>query len=171
MACDAIDAGEFNLLLDRFGNKASVNFGAITRLMERVWSEWPAAHPRIVVDRQGGRAYYRQPLQMVFPDAFITVLGETEAVSRYRLDRGGSTITVSFESDSESRHLPIALASMTAKYVRELLMARLNRFFLSHLPTVKPTAGYVLDGRRYVAEIQPVIDRLGLERRRLVREA
>lgn len=171
MGCEAIDAAQFNELLDRFGNKATVNFGAVTRLIDRIWKAWPSCHPRIVVDRQGGRAFYRQPLQMVFPDAFVTVLGETESVSRYRLEQGGSTITVSFDAESEQRHLPAALASMTAKYVRELLMGRLNRFFQGYLPEIKPTAGYVQDGRRYVEEIAPVIERLQIDRSRLVRRA
>lgn len=171
LACESIDAGEFNELLERFGNKANVNFGAVTKLVDRIWRRWPDAHPRVVVDRQGGRAYYLRPLQMVFPDAFITVLGETDTISRYRLEQNGSTVTISFEAESESRHLPTALASMTAKYVRELLMGRLNRYFRDHLPDVRPTAGYVQDARRYVNEIRPIIERLGVDRRRLVRNA
>ncbi|MCA9283733.1 MAG: hypothetical protein KDA22_00860 [Phycisphaerales bacterium] len=170
-ACEVIDAAQFNELLERFGNKATVNFGAVTRLIDRIWKAWPGCHPRIVVDRQGGRAFYRQPLQMTFPEAFVTVLGETDSVSRYRLEQAGSQVTISFESESEQRHLPAALASMTAKYVRELLMGRLNRFFQGYLPEIKPTAGYVQDGRRYVEEIAPVIDRLRIDRSRLVRRA
>jgi hypothetical protein len=63
----------------------------------------------------------------------------------------------------------VALASMTAKYVRELLMMRLNRYFRSHMPELKPTAGYVEDGRRYIGDIEPLIARLGVDRRSLIR--
>ena len=80
-------------------------------------------------------------------------------------------MTVSFETGAEQKHLPVALASMIAKYVRELLMARLNRFFCGHLPELKPTAGYVQDGRRYLAEITPLIEELGLSRSSLIRKA
>jgi hypothetical protein len=63
----------------------------------------------------------------------------------------------------------VALASMIAKYVRELHMARLNRFFTGHMPELKPTAGYFTDARRYLREIAPVIDELGLSRPSLIR--
>jgi hypothetical protein len=48
-------------------------------------------------------------------------------------------------------------------------MLRLDRFFRLHLAELKPTAGYVTDARRYLADIEPVIDDLGLEREELVR--
>jgi hypothetical protein len=60
---------------------------------------------------------------------------------------------------------------MTAKYVRELLMLRLNRFFKDRLPELKPTAGYHGDARRYVTDIRPVIEKLGLSSSELVRSA
>ena len=66
---------------------------------------------------------------------------------------------------------PAALASMAAKYVRELLMLRLNRFFQDRLPQLKPTAGYHGDARRYVTEIKPVMEQLGVSRSELVRSA
>jgi hypothetical protein len=64
----------------------------------------------------------------------------------------------------------VALASMTAKYVRELLMDRFNRFWQHHAPDLKPTAGYVQDGRRFLAEIDPLIQSLGIDRRQLIRQ-
>ncbi len=146
-----------------------MNFAAVVRLVDAVWRRWPEAHARVVVDRQGGRVHYRQDLQQAYPDAAIRIVAETTALSRYRLDRPGSRLTVSFVREAETRHLPVALASMLAKYVRELFMLRLNRFFHGHLPEVRPTAGYVQDARRYLAEIDPVIARLGLDRPALVR--
>ena len=58
---------------------------------------------------------------------------------------------------------------MTAKLVRELHMARLNRFFRARMPELKPTAGYVQDGRRFVQEVDPVLRELDLDGERLVR--
>jgi len=178
ISCHAVDAGEFNQRLSASRNKATVSFDTIVRLVDAIWREHatgddpgcqPAHHPRIVIDRQGGRAHYLEPLRMCFPEASITVLGETDSVSRYRLERDGSTITVGFESESEQRHLPVALASMTAKLVRELMMARFNRWFATHRPEIKPTAGYVQDGRRWLAEMEPVLDGLAIDRGVLVR--
>ena len=71
--------------------------------------------------------------------------------------------------ESESRHLPNALASMTAKFTRELFMERMNRFFRSHLAELKPTAGYVEDGRRYLKDIDPTLRRLGIATSAIVR--
>lgn len=169
LACETVHAEDFNRGVERTGTKASVNFEAASRHLGRIWDRWPDAHPRVIVDRQGGRAHYREELRTAFPEASIRILAESDTISRYRLDRDGSRLTVSFETESERKHLPAALASMTAKYVRELLMTRMNRFFQGHLPELRPTAGYVQDGRRYLHEIEPVIARLGLPRGALVR--
>lgn len=171
LTAEAIDAEDFNRELERVGRKSTINFGAVLRRIEAVWSRWPTDHPRILIDRQGGRTHYREELQMAFPESRIQVLAESEALSRYRLDRSGSQITVSFLKEAESHHLPVALASMLAKYVRELLMLRLNRFFVGRMATLRPTAGYVQDGRRYVQEIEPLMSELSIRRDALVRRA
>ncbi|MCP3903148.1 MAG: hypothetical protein GY715_05875 [Planctomycetes bacterium] len=167
--CEALDAGDFNQRVRRTGTKAGVNFEAVSRLVAAIWNRWPDAHPRVVVDRQGGRTHYLDDLQVAFPESRIRIVTESEALCRYELRRGDDPLTISFVRDSERHHLPVALASMTAKYVRELLMIRLNRFFRGHRPELKPTAGYVTDARRYLADIDPVIDQLGLEREELIR--
>ncbi len=170
LRCEAIDAGEFNRLVGLMGKKSSVNLAAALRLVDSVWQRWSGAQPRVVVDRQGGRTHYREELQTAFPEAHIRIVAESETVSRYILTRDGSALTISFLCEAESRHFPVALASMVAKYTRELFMVRLNRYFQDHLPELKPTAGYVTDARRYLSEIDALVRRLELPRRRLVRE-
>ena len=169
LRCEAIDAGEFNQQVDRMGTKSSVNFCAVLRHIDAIWRRWPSEHPRVMVDRQGGRTHYLNDLLLAWPEAEVQVLCETDTLSRYRLRRRDSWLTVSFQVEAEQSHLPVALASMTAKYTRELLMIRLNRFFRGLVPELKPTAGYVEDGRRYLADIEPTISRLGLARNELVR--
>lgn len=110
-------------------------------------------------------------MQDTFPGAHIAIVAEEDAFSRYRLERDGSMLTITFTAEGESKHLPVALASMIAKYTRELLMARLNRFFRSRVPELKPTAGYVQDGRRFVREIGPVVRSLRIDTNDLVRQA
>jgi ribonuclease HII len=171
IACEAIDAGEFNRQYEQTHNKSTVNFCAVMRLIDSVWKRWPDQHPRIVVDRQGGRARYIEDLLQAYPDAQIRVLEENDSVSRYHLERHGCSLTIGFVVEAESAHLPVALASMTAKYVRELHMLRLNRYFSSLMPELRPTAGYFEDGRRYLAEIEPLIARMGVDRLALVRSA
>jgi len=170
--CRAIDAGPFNDRIDRIGNKAAVNMHAIVQIIDEIWQRFPNEHPRIIVDRQSGRTHYTESLQIAWPDAQVEIIAESDDLSRYHLRSGDGQreITVSFVKGAEQRHLPVALASMTAKYIRELLMLRLNRFFAEHLPELKPTAGYVQDGRRFVREIAPVIRTLRIERRALIRQ-
>lgn len=49
---------------------------------------------------------------------------------------------VRFEIDADARHLPVALASMVGKYVRELWMARQNRFYQAHDESFADVSGY-----------------------------
>jgi hypothetical protein len=168
LACRILDGPDFNREARRC-RKSELNFRLAMDLVDAIWTDHAGAHPRVVVDRQGGRAQYLEVLGMVFPDASRRVLGETDSTSRYRLEDARGPITLSFEVESESRHLPCALASMTAKLVRELLMERLNRYFRDLLPALAPTAGYVEDGRRFLAEIRPTLRRLGIAEEHLVR--
>ncbi|MEY4841715.1 MAG: hypothetical protein RJA12_439, partial [Planctomycetota bacterium] len=89
--------------------------------------------------------------------------------SHYELREGRGSLRVHFETEADARHLPVALSSMTAKYLRELRMARLNAFFAERLPGLAPTAGYVQDGRRFLAEIEPLLASAGVQRDALVR--
>lgn len=167
--CRIISAEDLNCGAEKLGTKSAVNFHAVMQLVDQIRRRWGQAHPRIIVDRQGGRTHYLRELQLAYPDSHLHILAESETMSRYRLEGDTRPMTVSFLQGAEERHLPVALASMTAKYVRELLMLRLNRYFRSFLPELKPTAGYVQDGRRYVREIESVIRSEGLSRGSLIR--
>lgn len=78
---------------------------------------------------------------------------------------------VRFEVDADRRHLPVALASIVGKYVRELWMHRMHRFY-SQYAQVRPASGYHDPvTRRFMLETLPVRERLGVakdcfERRR-----
>jgi hypothetical protein len=169
MWCRVIDADELNRSVARSGSKADVNFNAAVGLIDQIWSRWPDQHPRVVIDRHGGRTRYAAGLQRALAPCQVDVVAETPTLSRYQLSRGGSKLTVSFATEADARFLPVALASMIAKYARELLMLRLNRFFRAQLPQLKPTAGYFGDAPRYVTEIKPVMRRLRLSPAQLVR--
>ncbi|MCK4871263.1 MAG: hypothetical protein KAS72_00915 [Phycisphaerales bacterium] len=167
--CQTLDARRFNEHLARTGSKAATSFGLFTRAIEGIWRHFPDEHPRIVVDRQGGRIQYAGSLARAFPSAAIATEFETPELSRYHLEREGSRITITFATASEDRHMPVALASMLAKYVRELAMARFNRYFQAMMPDLKPTAGYVQDARRWLRDASAVVrdlDRSQLVRRR-----
>lgn len=170
-----VDAGEFNRRLDSGAGKATINLEVAMKLVAEIRAAAkrvaPEATPRIMCDRQGGRAFYRDWLQDCFPHARIRILGETDRVSRYHLEDDEGGFVIGFETGGENRHFPVALSSMTAKYLRELAMIRLNRFFTRTSPNLRPTAGYVQDGRRFLAEIEPVISEGGVDTAELVRRA
>ena len=75
----------------------------------------------------------------------------------------GRDITVSFKPRADGENVCVALASMLAKYVREVCMKQFNEFWAKHVPGIKPTAGYPLDAKRFYAEIRPAMERLGIE--------
>ena len=58
--------------------------------------------------------------------------------------------------------MPVALASMTAKYVRELAMAAFNAHWTTLAPELRPTAGYPLDARRWRGDAAAALDRCGI---------
>ena len=159
-----------NELFDTLGNKSSANTTLLFGLLREVLAmDNHHACPRVVVDRQGGLMRYHPLLESKFHGADITAVAETPDISRYRVAREDKTLHIGFETQADAQHLPVALASMAAKTVRELLMNRLNAFFAQHQPGLKPTAGYVQDGRRWVSEIGDLPERLQIPRRDLIR--
>ena len=177
LAVRAIGPRELNALAARVGNKATINFMAAVAHVDRVRREAAARglEAWVALDRQGGRTAYREQLQTSFPGSRIRVLAESDGEQRYRLEFPAGeglpahAVTASFELDGEARNLPVALASMAAKYARELHMRRLNAFFAERAPHVKPTAGYVEDGRRFLRDVAPVLEAAGIAREALVR--
>ncbi len=67
------------------------------------------------------------------------VLAEVKGASRYRVPGIGH---VSFEVKADDRHLPVGLASMVGKYIRELSMARLVAFYRAQAPELPRASGY-----------------------------
>ena len=65
--------------------------------------------------------------------------------------------------------LPTALASMTAKYHRELAMHAFNAFWTTKLPGLKPTAGYPNDAKRFREEIASLQRELSIDDRMIWR--
>ncbi|MEM6334429.1 MAG: hypothetical protein AAF823_13920, partial [Planctomycetota bacterium] len=165
---DVLDERRYNEEVGRTRNKSAVAFAAVARHLRHLWDTHGHDHPHVAVDRQGGRTSYRQTLAENFPEASITVLVESPEKSAYRLDEAGNdrAMSVTFMKAAEESHLPVALASMAAKYTRELMMARLNRFFADRLAaldppvTIKRTAGYTTDGRRFLDELRPHLPHL-----------
>jgi hypothetical protein len=115
----------------------------------------------IQCDKHGGRNRYAALLQHLFPDSWIEVREESTAQSVYRWGPTTQRVEARFAAKGE-RFLPSALASMAAKYVRELGMQAFNEFWAAHVPGIRPTAGYPADARRFVTQIRNRQQQLGI---------
>jgi hypothetical protein len=166
----AATPAELNRSFERTGSKGATAFEEVAAVLRILWRDHGAAGLSVVVDRQGGRARYARPLSDGLPGARVAVLAETPGDSRYALeDDEGRRAEVRFVERAESLALPVALASCRAKHARELAMAAFNRHFGALAPDIAPTAGYVEDGRRWLAAMRERLEALGIEHERLVR--
>jgi ribonuclease HII len=95
---------------------------------------------------------------------------EEPAISTYQLRRDdGAVSTVTFAERGEDRAFPTALASCVAKYLRERMVGCLNAWFQARVPGLQPTAGYYVDGHRFLADLLPHMQALAVPSERLVR--
>jgi len=176
LTCVVFDAQQFNSALRELGPKSEVSFSAVGRFLHGVWRRWGEEAPIVAIDRQGGRKHYGGPLARAIPQVIVTTRQESDDRSVYEVapvgayrDTRNRRMQVRFEVGGDDRHLPIALASMAAKLVRERLMMRFNAHWSERAPRVKPTAGYGVDARRWIEEIKPLVSEDEL--RTLVRRA
>ncbi len=116
----------------------------------------------VFCDKHGGRDRYLPLLQSQFADDWIEVREEGESMSRYRFASNGQHVEIGFYVAGE-RFLPVALASMTSKYLRETAMRPFNEFWCSHIPGLKPTAGYPSDSWRFKKQIADVQRELAID--------
>ena len=157
-----VEPEEFNQLLNRLDSKGTLLSDVTLRFITGQLNTIEHGNILILCDKHGGRNHYLDLLTQFFPDAFIQVIQQSRAVSLYRLTDGGRALEFRFLAKGETQ-LPIALASMYAKYHRELSMGRFNAFWRLHLPDIKPTSGYPVDASRFKSEISEVQRRLGID--------
>jgi ribonuclease HII len=149
-----LDVEYYNKMVTAVKNKANVLFSATCRLIKSAYDNFGSEDLQIIVDRQGGRVHYRKNLQRMFGDMELKILRESPATSSYELQAGGKAMRVHFTVGADRRFLPVSLASMLSKYLRELLISNLNRYFAGFSAELKPTAGYWKDGLRFIEEIK-----------------
>lgn len=168
VAVRAIEAEEWNELIAASDNKSRAHFEAFASVLGELLRRLPAgAH--LVADRCGGITHYEPGLRRHMPGVPVRRLAEETAVSIYEVDAGGGPVRVSFAVGGEQRAFPTALASCVAKYVRELLLILLNRWFTARVDGLRPTAGYFQDGRRFLDDVAGLIRTPNFPRGRLIR--
>lgn len=171
--CEVLHVGQFNSLVRSTDNKATTLMDQTCRLIDWFWQHGCGGENlTVLVDRQGGRQHYLRVLQRLYPQSAMKILGEKEDYSAYRLTMGPRVLEVHFMVQGESAHLPIALASMISKYLRELFMHLENNYWATHMSAAppRPTAGYYADGKRFLADIAETAAKLNTPMELLVRQ-
>jgi ribonuclease HII len=164
-----LDVAYYNKMVRSVRNKANVLFTATSVLIKHAFENFTAGELQIIVDRQGGRVHYRKILQRMFGDMHLTILAQSPACSSYELRTGSRKMRLHFVVGADSRFLPTSLASMASKYIRELLVDNINRYFAAHCASLKPTAGYWKDGLRFVGDIKKNLPNLQYDADLLIR--
>ncbi len=155
---------DFNCRLRQLGNKAEVLWQVWTELLRESVIESCSVPAFVLADRQGGRVYYRDLLDrwcQNFGLSGLSVLRETHEESAYRIDGEKGWLEILFSVKGE-RYLAVAAASMLAKYLREIVLEAFNRFWQERVPTLRATAGYPADAKRFKADIAEVQRVLGI---------
>ncbi len=190
---------EFNELADELGLKSALIAEVTTSLAvetllratrrDGIDDALPGTPPIFIVlcDKLGGRDRYEPLLSTRFPGAKIETVAESRAASVYRFAarrgvvRGGNVVEFPTETLVEIRftakgesNVPTALASIAAKYFRELSMIPFNEFWRREtnadraanasesVVELRPTAGYPLDAKRFRADVDETRRRLGI---------
>lgn len=165
LRCRVIGVAEFNAELGRSRSKATTTEIGLREHLGLIRERWGGETVRVVCDRQSGRADYSGLMARAWAGERVEELERSARVSRYSCGDAG----FQFVPGAEDAHFPVALASMVAKLVRELAMARFNRYWGGRVAELKPTAGYVEDARRWLHETRDAVS--ADERRALVRKA
>jgi ribonuclease HII len=158
----AIFPDQLNAAVRRFGSKGSALSHATIELLARTLQQCKKSPVLVVGDKHGGRNFYGRFLQEQFPDYLVEVRGESERISNYRFGPRERRVEVQFRVRGEEV-LPVALASMVAKYFRELCMRAFNDFWCTRVPGLKATAGYPRDALRFKRQIEAVQAQLGID--------
>lgn len=167
--CEPLLEGHYNRLVAKVRNKAAVALGLVLRIVQRILSCGGTESVYIHVDRQSGRTRYRAQLMSAFPTYHLRIVEETEVRSAYELTLETGCHRLDFVTGGEDRHLPIALASIYSKYLRELFMRAFNDYWAQQVGGLKPTAGYYTDGKRFLGDIEGAVESLRIDRSLLVR--
>ncbi len=128
-------AGVLNAWLSSGGTKLTLDL----RLFERLLVD--ARHAsrgsiRGICGMVGGLRRYAPHLDRL---GVVHVVEEVKGASRYEIEGLGK---VAFEVKADDRHLPVGLASMVGKYVREVAMARLVGWYRAQDPSLPAASGY-----------------------------
>ena len=169
LAARVVPERPFNRMVHATRNKSNALFSISNIHIDHLLRTYDGQDLTIFCDRQGGRGYYGGGLRQMFEEWSLEIVSETDGRSEYTLERHGHRTRIIFCEKAEAQCMPVALASMLSKYLRESLMRRFNAYWKSHLPELHPTAGYYGDGSRFLNDIEMKRRELGIKDEDLIR--
>jgi ribonuclease HII len=171
MRVGALPAGEVNDGLRRCASKNVFNFRAAAPFLRRVFEGFArkGEPAEVVVDRQGGRKDYAALLRAEFYPVAVRPHPPKEDEFGYTVHDDERRLEIRFRTRADAQCLPVGLASMAAKYTRELHMILFNRFWRERVPDLRPTAGYPVDATRFLQDIEGTRRKAGIDPQQLVR--
>ncbi len=152
----------FNRAVDASQSKATVLTDGVGQFLQ--WGlemAEPGEGIVAVVDKLGGRDRYGAWLGSLL-GGWVAPGEETLAKSHYRVIFSEKELGVSFESKADQNHLPVALASMVAKYLRERHMDAFNTWWQAKVEGLGATAGYPQDAKRFLEEVNFAQEKLSI---------
>lgn len=166
--CRVIQPAEFNAMLATGLNKSDILSQMTLELAVALAALAAPDEPCLIwCDRHGGRRRYAPLVGRAFGLALVRPLEETATTSRYSLPPAGS---IEFTVGGEAR-VPVAAASMTAKYVRELSMLAFNEYWGDRVPGLAATAGYPVDAARWWQDAAAAVEDAGIPKDAIWRRA
>ncbi len=160
-------AAMLNNLFSQNLNKSEVLLQQSGKHIRQIIETFTGEPLRITVDKQGGKTYYAAYLSDLLAGKWIEPVRETAESSLYKI---GTEQYIEFIPKADQREFTVALASMFSKFLRELLMAEFNTFFITRKPALKPTAGYPEDARRFIDELTELLDHAKIATHHIWRE-
>lgn len=155
--CDVVLTQRFNDMVREHDSKGIALSRTSINLLRSIWDPGTAERTHVIADKHGGRNRYDELLEDVIGDRMIFRLQEGREKSVYRVDKTDLIFRMKAE-----QYLPVALASIVAKYVREVAMELFNGFWCDRIPDLQPTKGYPVDAARFRDEIAETAMSLGL---------
>ncbi len=171
--CDILDLRSrvvypvvWNRLLERDVSKGTAHLRLVLGLMKELVAELPENETDVLIlcDKLGARNRYLESLHDFFDAERFETLTEGAHCSEYRFQIGSRKMVVRFQVRGES-FVPIGLASIASKYLRESAMLHFNAYWRKRLPELAPTAGYPVDARRFAEETASLRKELWVEDR------
>lgn len=150
---------EFNRLVSEAGSKGRVLSSETLKLAAELIHEHSPESALVICDKHGGRNRYDELVADAFGGEFVFRLEEGRQLSRYRLNQ----LEFRFQTRAEE-HLPVALASMISKYIREVAMQEFNAYWAGLIPELKPTKGYPVDAARFIEDIDELRQKNGIDK-------